>query len=253
MAVRRIQIVNPSRTRKRTSRPRNGRSKNPLGGGELIFMSNPNKKRSSRRGKKRNPAISFGGKRRAGSARSSRRRSRRNPSRAINLGGSNLSSLLPLSGGVLVGTFVPRALVQMVLAENNSGLVGYGAQIAVSAVLAWLGGKGVNKNFGAGIIAGGVASTAYRAYQEHNPSTPTAIVAAASGQGPTTMGDLDFSQGGLGTYVNQSFAFPQTNQFVNGGLVPAPQVGQAALPPAQAVPLIPAQGTTQELDRYTRY
>ncbi|HKW76191.1 MAG TPA: hypothetical protein VJN64_11755 [Terriglobales bacterium] len=215
-------------------------------------MSNPKKKRSSRR--RRNPAISFSGKRRSRRNRS-KRRSHRNPSvsRALSLGGSQVGQLLPLSGGVLVGTFIPRAVVQMILGANNTGITGYGAQVLASAILAWVGSKGLGKNFGAGVISGGIAATAYRVYQEHNPTTPTAIVKSASGGADTGMGDLDFSDNGLGIYVNQPFTFPQTNQFVNGALVSAPAIGPAALPPAQAVPAIPAQGTTADLDRYSRY
>lgn len=167
--------------------------------------------------------------------------------------GSKISELIPLSGGVLVGTFVPRALTQMLLGANNSGIQGYGAQLLISAILGYLGTKALsNKQFGSGIIAGGVAATAYRVYQEKNPSTPTAIVQAASGASAMNgLGDLDFSDNGLGTYVNQPFSFPQTLQFTNGNLSPVPGVGPTNGAPA--LPVVAAAGSGQELDRYSRY
>ncbi len=204
-------MVNPHKKRSR----RNRRKRN-MGGGELLIMTNPRRRKShrrrsrakNRRSSKRNPFTK----------RSFRRRGhRRNPA----IGGFNSSELLKLATGSAVGSIGTGYLTQLLLADKNTGPMGYGATAAIAIALAWAAKKvgGAGDDLAKGVLAGGLGALLMRIYREQVSGTSPA---ALSGY----LGDLDFA-GGLGRYDAGTFPTP----FTYGGpqALPAGAVSAAAV------------------------
>ena len=225
--VRRIRLHNP---RKSSSRRRASKRRNPLGGGELIVMTNPKRKRrhnrsyrskNSRR-RSRNPKLHFGSRsRRHKNSFFRRSRRRRNPSVA----GMDLMEILKVGAGAAVGGLGARSITQMVLQANNTGYVGYAGNLVASLLLGWAGNKFLGKNVGLGLAAGGFSATLLRIWQEQVSQTSPAPMSG--------LGDLDFSTNGLGEYASSVFPLPTVSSPVTtaGGthlLTPAPVAAAAA-------------------------
>lgn len=244
--IRKLRIVNPYRKHKRKARKaaarrtqrrarrvnthkvtarRKGRrrqKRNPLGS-EVLIMSNPKRKRSRRRrSAKKNPFVSS--KRRS-------RRSRRNPSikrsrrhRNPAIGGFDATNILKLGGGAAAGSIATRGLTQLALGDNNTGYVGYAANVVTALGLAWAAKKFMGKEVATGVAAGGIAAVILRIYTEHVSQTSPNLVSG--------LGDVEFSSNGLGDYL-QNGAQPGV-PFGNGGLW---------FPPAAALPAASAAAT----------
>lgn len=199
-------MVNPHR-RKRSSR-RNRRKRN-MGGGELLIMTNPRKRRGSRRRSRSRAKNRRTSRRNPFMKRSFRRRGhRRNPA----IGGFNSSELIKLATGSAVGSIGTGYLTQLLLADKNTGPMGYGATAAIAIALAWAAKKvgGAGDDLAKGVLAGGLGALLMRIYREQVSGTSPA---ALSGY----LGDLDFA-GGLGRYDAGSFPTP----FTYGGPTPLP-------------------------------
>ena len=207
-----IRVVNP-RSRKSSNQRRNRRRNFMGGGGELALMTNPNKKRRSKantsrsRRRRSNPwpfAKKATAKRRCRrranpSFRSYRRRSR-NPQLVQ---GESLIDLLKVGVAAAGGGYGARSLTQLVLQANNTGWMGYGANILATLGLAWLAGKFLGSKIGLGVAAGGISATAIRIWSEKVSQTSPSQLSG--------LGDLDFSSGGLGEYVQTSFSVPSNS------------------------------------------
>ncbi len=189
-----LRVRNP-RTKKSFSVRR--RKRNWLGGGgELALMTNPKKRRNRRSyAKKANPFKRY------------RRRVKRNPAmfrrrrhRNPEIAGASISDLFQVGLSAAGGAYGTRALTQMLLQANNTGWMGYGANVLVAIALAWGAAKVLGNKVGLGVAAGGIAGVALRIWSEQVSNTSPA---ALSG-----MGDLDFSTSGMGDYVQTSYALP---------------------------------------------
>ncbi len=199
--MRTVRLVNPHNRRK-SSKRRARRKRNTLGGGELFVMTNP-KKSSRRRRKsykanrrhKHNPFT-----RRSHGHRSFRRR-RRNP-----IAGFAGADLLKLGLGAAGGAVGTRYLTQVILGDKNTGVMGYGANIAAAIALAWGAAKFAGREVASGVAAGGLAAVILRLWSDKVSSSSAA---ALSGY----LGDLEFSSDGLGAYITSGFPLPT----VSGG------------------------------------
>ena len=228
-----IRVVNPRR-QKSSSRRRSNRRRNSLmGGGELALMTNPKRKcknrtTTSRRRRRSNPFL-FQKKRSTRRRRCSnpgfsyRRRSnrRRNPI----VEGQSIPDLLKIGVSAAAGGYGARSLCQLVLQANNTGWMGYAANIVASLGLAWAAGKFLGPKYGVGVAAGGISATAMRIWSEQVSQTSPAQLSG--------LGDLDFSSNGLGEYVQTSFAVPSNSvKDANGNYIVANPWAVAALPAA---------------------
>lgn len=226
--VRSIRLHNPRKSR---SRRRASKRRNPLGGGELIVMTNPKRKHRRRKGsyrsrnrrRSRNPKLHFGSRsRRHRNSFFRRSRRRRNPS----VGGMDLMEILKVGAGAAVGGLGARSLTQIVLQSNNTGYVGYAGNLVASLLLGWAGNKFLGKNIGLGLAAGGFSATLLRIWQEQ--------VSQTSPSSMSGLGDLDFSSNGLGEYAGSVFPLPTVS-------VPVTTAGgQHLLTPAPAAPAVAA-------------
>lgn len=146
-----------------------------------------------------------------------RRGHRRNPA----IGGFSSSELLKLATGSAVGSIGTGYLTQLLLADKNTGPMGYGATAAIAIALAWAAKKvgGAGDDLAKGVLAGGLGALLMRIYREQVSGTSPA---ALSGY----LGDLDFA-GGLGRYDAGTFPTP----FTYGGpqALPAGAVSAAAV------------------------
>lgn len=233
MVLRKLRVVNPRKKRsKRHSRSRSAgrrQAANPLGGGELILMSNPRKRRSrksrrSRRGRRRNPFVSFYSRKRR-NRRGSRRR--RNPSRIKGIV-SQLRPLQIVSAGVAAaaGALGTRAIAQMVLRDKNVGMFGYGANLVTALLLGFVTQKFTgNRALALSVGTGGAAAIFLRFWQEKVSMSAPSV----SGYG---LGDYDFSADGLGAYIENSHVLPSYSEMVGGNYVSS----GSALPAAAAAP-----------------
>lgn len=149
--------------------------------------------------------------------------------------------MVKLALGAGAGAVVTRGLTQIVLKHRNEGVTGYAANVGVSIGLAFLGGKFLGNEVGAAVLAGGLAATVQRIWDEKVSMVAQAAVAAATGSQPATvkgLGDVSYSDdglgriGALGEYVNADF--PMTRE---RGAYGAP-----ALPAASAAAPMPASG-----------
>ena len=250
---RRIRIANPARRRRkktvlrakvqrRASRPSRRRKRNPgLGGGVLTLMSNPRKKKARRR---KNPL--------AKAAKSIRRR-RRNPtyqarkrngsgrrSNPFQVAGLSTTGMLKLALGAGAGAVGTRGITQLILKEKNENLMGYIGNVTVAIALAYAGGKAMGSDVAAGVLAGGLAATVQRAWDEKVSKVLPAAVAAATGVTPATvkgLGDVSYSDDGLGR-------MGALGQFVNASFPLSTESGPyVATPPALPATAAAASGT----------
>ena len=112
-----------------------------------------------RRHKRHNPA------RRRMYNRGHRRRSRR----VYNPAGYRWSDIFVLGGGAAVGASLSSAGTQLVLGSSNSGAMGYAGNLISTFVLSWLGGMVTrNRNFPAGILAGGIGALIRRVIADYS-------------------------------------------------------------------------------------
>lgn len=213
--VVRLRVANPRRKTTKFSKRRNKRrGRNPLlGGGELALMTNPKRKNRTRRRRsstrRSNP---FGFSKRT--TRSRRRRSnpfgfskrrsysrrRRNPA----IAGYGTVDLVKIGISAAAGGYGTRALTQMLLQANNTGWMGYGANAAVALALGWAANKFLGKDYGVGVIAGGISATAIRIWSEQVSQTSPSQLSG--------LGDLDFSSTGMGDYVETAYPVPTVSQ-----------------------------------------
>lgn len=250
---RRIRIANPVKRRKavrakvqrRASRPSRRRTrKNPgLGGGVLTLMSNPHKKKA-----RRNPfaKIAKKSRRRKNPAYVAKKRNgrRKNP---FQVAGMNTTSMLKLALGAGAGAVGTRGITQIILKDKNEAVTGYVGNIVAALALAYAGAKALGPEVGSGILAGGLAATVQRIWDEKVSKVLPAAVAAATGVTPATvkgLGDVSYSDdglgkmGALGQYVNASF--PLSSE--SGPYVATPP----ALPAAGAAPIVmPSSGSSK--------
>ncbi len=161
--------------RKRTPKRATAKRSNP---GEIISLTlgNPAKRRKkavakTRRKKntsaRRHTSAGHRTKKRANPGRRGHRR-RSNPGGV----GLNVTDLVALGGGAVVGGTLPTVATQAILGSKNNGFMGYAANLAATFVLAW----GVNRfskgktghTFSMGIIAGGIGSVIKRAITDYS-------------------------------------------------------------------------------------
>lgn len=174
-------------------------------------MSNSRKRKHSRR-RKSNPHMTH------------KRRHRRNPfhvkrrrnSRHSSMGGKiTIGSVMKVGAGAAVGSVVARGAVQQLLQANNVGLVGYGANAAMSVLGAWLIHKFTGaKDIALGFVAGGLGATMVRIYEEKISQTSASPVSG--------LGDIAFSDTGLGLYNTglTPGAYPEYGRFLPPASVP---------------------------------
>jgi len=186
---RRHNAAKPTKRRRHAtrSRPRRRRTHNP---GEIIAMTlgNPARKKGRKRmaatkRRRRHASKHNAGRRRH---RTNARRRRHNParrhytrhhavarrrhhSRRHNPAGVRWTDVFVLGGGALVGSTLSSAGTQLLLQSNNTGPVGYAANLVATLILSWLGGMVTrNKAFPAGILAGGVGALMKRIISDYS-------------------------------------------------------------------------------------
>jgi len=183
-----VRMANPRRRRPKARR------RNP---GGLLVLTNPRRRRRRstanptrrrRRTHRSNPVTRHRRTRRSNPAvRMHRRRgSRRNP---------NLKDALGVGVGAAVGAVATRGLTQAFLGANNTSYMGIGANLVVAYGLSWAAEKvGAPANFALGILAGGIAGAAQRAYEM--------LVAPSATAAMSGLGDAWYSSNGLGDYTS---------------------------------------------------
>jgi hypothetical protein len=131
------------------------------------------------------------------------------------------------AGAGAVGT---RGITQLVLKTKNEGLYGYAANVAASISLGLLGAKFLGAGVGNAMLAGGLAATVQRLWDDKVSKILPAVSSAATGAPAGTtvkgLGDVSYSDDGLGRailgdYVNATFPYTQNNG-PYGGSAPAP-------------------------------
>ena len=136
---------------------------------------------------------------------SHRRRGMRNP---------NIRTALLVGLGAAGGGIATRGITQAFLGSNNTGFVGIGANLGVAWALSFIGEKmKLDGSITLGILAGGVAQAAQRAYEM--------LVAPAATSALSGLGDPWYSKNGLGDYAPYSpfpsSAFPPVLSGHNAG------------------------------------
>lgn len=192
------------------------------------MTKNPRKKRARRGRRRSNPVIRIR-RRRRGSARRSSGRRRRNPVGAISLAGFNLKAVAIAGVAAAGGAIATRGLTQMVLRDKNTGAMGYGANLLAALVLGFGANKVAGREIGTAVATGGIAALVLRYWSERiSGSSPSAL------QGG--LGDYDFSDDGLGQYIDTQFQLPSVSAAgANGYQVVTPPAAAAA--PAPGVPV----------------
>lgn len=216
--IRKLRIANPRKSNARrpsvTRRSSRRRRRNQGSeGGELEIMTTNSSRRrrratssastsagskSGRRRRRRNPlATASRSRSRRNPVFSARRRRggrRRNPG-GVAIAGYNGLALIKLGAGAAGGAIATRALTQMVLKDKNTGFMGYGVNFATALALGWVSAKFAGNEVAAGVLSGGIGSTIMRIWNDRVSQTSAA---ALSG-----LGDIDFSDDGLGAYLPQ--------------------------------------------------
>jgi hypothetical protein len=194
----------PNTSRRPNSRPKsNWRHKTKKSGHRPRSHKNPGTTVVTR-WRTRNPKKNWG-----------RHRGRKNP------GGESTGALLKQSLFGAGGAVLSRLLPQWVLGASNTGIMGYGSNIAAGLMLAWAGNKFLGKGAGSAILAGAGIALVLRLVQDF---TPWGSVATLSG----VRGDV-----GMGALLPSNFVDPSIMQG-NGAMRRLPQ-GWGPPPPA-AVP-----------------
>lgn len=154
------------------------------------------------------------------------RRRRHNPL----IGGFGLVELAKLGVGSAGGFLGSRYLAQLLLGDNNTGIMGYAANGAVAIALAWAVDKFAHdKVIASGVAAGGLGGLFARIWSEQfSGVAPTATQAA----GMSGYGDAEFS--GVGAYIQSDFPVPTVSAF---------GANSQYLTTKQAASLIAASGT----------
>jgi len=198
-------------------RKRTPKRSNP---GEIISLTlgNPAKRRKSVASTKRKKKAT--GRRHASAGPRMKKRTnpgRRGHRRRSNPAGVglNVTDLVALGGGAVVGGTLPTVATQAILGAKNSGAIGYLANLAATFVLAW----GVNRfskgktghTFSMGIIAGGIGSVIKRAITDYS-------ILGSFGQ-----------QLGMGDYMVSNWVTPQRMvDGLNSAMVEIPGGGWGA-------------------------
>lgn len=140
---------------------------------------------------------------------------------------------------ILSGLLIARQAPQLVLGPSNTGIVGYGSNLAVSVVGGLLVGMAVGTRTGFQFAAGGVAYTISRvATEQLSPIGKYFSLAGVGDAGAASMGDVRRS--GVGIVVEDSFSNPQLTT-ANGQILIPPHIqsfvaNQLAARPVQAEP-----------------
>jgi len=134
------------------------------------------------------------------------------------------TDLLYMGGGALVNGILCRSVPQAVLPSYNTGIAGYGLNVAAGGIGAWLLGK-FNRRAGQGAWIGMIVAVGQRIISDNFGS-------GASAQSGGLSGDLDMD---LGYYLSDSFPYPQGASAGPYARFPGtPYVGQAAFPTTSA-------------------
>lgn len=107
--------------------------------------------------------------------------------RRMNPRGSSAGSLLSNGAYAAVGAVGSRALSQMLLGSGNTGIMGYGANVASTLALGWAAGKFLGRNARTWVVGGGMAGLVLRLIQDY---TPYGKYFSLSGAGDPGMGIL---------------------------------------------------------------
>jgi hypothetical protein len=208
-----------------SSRPRRRRRSNPW-----PFASGQ-KKQATRRRRRSNPSGGF----------SRRRRSNRRRNPVIT--GYGTVDLLKIGISAAAGGYGTRALTQLVLQSNNTGWMGYAANGAVAVALGWAADKFLGKDYGVGVIAGGISALAIRIWSEQVSQTSPSQLSG--------LGDLDFSSSGMGDYVQTAYALPGVTQKNAAGqyIIQAPPYTPVALPAAATAATAAGKSSSKGMGR----
>lgn len=163
-------------------------------------MSNPRKKKKNSRRRTANPstAITVSRRRKNPMFKKFRRSRRSNP--GTKFLGMEPVALLTLGVGAAAGAVGSRAVPQLILKDKNTGLMGYAANAVAAVGLGFVAGK-FNPDLATGVIAGGFGSLFQRVWNERvSKTSPSADI-----QG---LGDYDYSEDGMGRYVNATWPAP---------------------------------------------
>jgi hypothetical protein len=252
--IRRLRVANPHKrrhTRRRKSKTsvskirrassnavsrRRRKARRKSNPGEVTLMTkNPQKRRRSKRSRsrRRNPVVlmSRSRSRNRRSSRKSSTRRRRNPS-SLAVGGFNLKTIAVNGVAAAGGAIGTRGLTQMILREKNTGAMGYGANALVAVALGWGASKVAGKEIGTAVTVGGIAGLVLRYWSERISQTSPAAVSG--------LGDVDFSDDGLGAYINTPFYLPSVSEPNGNGYMsvsPVPSANAAGTAPASNAPV----------------
>lgn len=125
---------------------------------------------------------------------SKHRRFRRNPALAL-----PSRELVSLSGWAIAGGVGSRSIPEMLLKENNSGVMGYVANAFTAVVLSWIGGRFFGSNAGRGLLIGGAVGLGGRLVEDFFGKKLVEFTAVGIGQDPGY---------NLGSYDNVQFPLP---------------------------------------------
>ena len=112
-------------------------------------------------------------------------------------------------GGGAVGFFGSRFIPQNLpmLAQYNTGFMGYGLNALTGLGISWALGKFWNRQAGVGALVGtGLAVLSRIVVEQFGTATPSATTTAPSSAAPGVSGDMDFD---LGYYISDRFPYPQ--------------------------------------------
>jgi hypothetical protein len=237
-----VRIANPHKKASRKRRPLMRKKSNPGLEGVLTLMSNPRKKTK----KRRNPFAKL--KAKARNPRRSRRANpyskvvRRHKNRRRNpmaVAGNSPSQILMLALGAGAGAVGTRGITQLVLKSKNEGPYGYAANVVAALGLGFVGAKFLGPNVGNSMLAGGLAATVQRLWDDKVSKVLPAVSSAATGAPAGTtvkgLGDVSYSDDGLGRavlgdYVNAKFPYTENNGPYGASAPALPAAAPAANP-----------------------
>lgn len=195
------------------------------------MITNPHRRKRSKNYRRRkshakNPFFSFKKK-------SHSRRRRHNPG----IGGFSFTELAKLGVGSAGGFIGSRYLAQMLLGDNNTGIIGYATNAALAIALAWATEKvSKDKTIASGVAAGGLGGVFARIWSEN--VSGTAVVSNQAANNPNQLGDAEFSGNGLGAYTSSDFPLPTVSSIQPGSnyLTPRAAASMIAGGPAPTAP-----------------
>jgi len=171
-------------------------------------------------------------------------RRRRNPS----IAGMSGADFLKLGGGAVVGSMGSKFLTQLALGAGNTGVLGYGAQGAATAILAWAAAKFAGSEIAKGVAAGGIAAIFLRIWQEQIAQTSPASVMSG-------LGDPDVCDH-LGAYISSGFPVPTVSGRQGNYLYVPPNAGVTSSgggSGASAALTTGAPAASRPVGRYSRF